>query len=72
MRREVNGTATSRVDSKTPLCTPCEQTEAYEDMMGVLMPMEDWVYVRMSRHYGIEPVPHTDLPGNRPEEVTKE
>ena len=56
MRREVNGTATSRTDNKTPLCTPCEQAESIEDMQGVLMPQEDWLYAKMSRHHGIEPV----------------
>jgi hypothetical protein len=59
MRREVNGTAISRVDNSTPLCTVCEQTEAFEDMLGVLMPMEDWIFNQMCRHYGIrEDVPH--------------
>lgn len=53
MRREVNGTATSRVDNTTPLCTVCEQTEAYEDMYGVLMPKEDWAYARLCRQYGV-------------------
>lgn len=53
-RREVNGTATSRLDSTSPLCTVCEQTEAYEDMLGVLMPMEDWVYFKMLKHYGVK------------------
>lgn len=55
MRRETNGTATSRTDNATPLCTPCEQAESIEDMHGVLMPQEDWIYAKMSRHYGIEP-----------------
>lgn len=54
MRREVNGTARSRVDNTTLLCTVCEQTEAFEDMLGVLMPMESWVFVQMCKHYGVE------------------
>jgi hypothetical protein len=54
MRHEVNGTATSRVDNSTPLCTLCEQTEAFEDMLGVLMPKEDWAFTKMCKHYGVE------------------
>jgi hypothetical protein len=49
MRREVNGTAISRVDNSTPLCTVCEQTEAFEDMLGVLMPKEDWIFTQMCK-----------------------
>jgi hypothetical protein len=47
MSATVNGTATSRVDNTTPLCTNCEQAEAIEDMLGQLMPKEQWVYSRM-------------------------
>ena len=48
--------AVSRTDNQTKLCTKCEQAEAIEDHLGQLMPQEDWVYARMSKDYGIEPV----------------
>lgn len=54
MRHEVNGTATSRTDNTTKICTVCEQTEAIEDMWGTLMPKEDWVWTKMCKHYGVE------------------
>lgn len=56
MNTTVNGTAVSRTDNKTKLCTQCETAEALEDMSGRLMPQEDWVYAKMSKAYGIEPV----------------
>lgn len=56
MRREANGTARSRVDNSTPLCTVCEQTEAFEDLLGVLMPKEGWVFSQMCKQFGIKEV----------------
>lgn len=56
MNTTVNGTAVSRTDNKTKLCSDCELAEAIEDMNGQLTPQENWAYARMSAHYGIEPV----------------
>ena len=50
----VEGTATSRLDSKTPLCTECERAEAIEDLTGQILPKDQWVYNRMARTYGLE------------------
>lgn len=56
MNTTVNGTAVSRTDNKTRLCSDCELAEALEDMMGKLTPQDEWVYAKMSKAYGIEPV----------------
>jgi hypothetical protein len=53
MEATVDGTATSRVDNTTPLCTKCEQAEAIEDYQGILMPKSEWVYTRMCKDFGI-------------------
>jgi hypothetical protein len=53
MNTTVNGTAVSRTDNTTKLCTDCERAEAIEDYQGILMPKEDWVYTRMAKDYGL-------------------
>jgi hypothetical protein len=53
MNTTVNGTAKSRTDNTTLLCTDCEVAEAIEDYQGILMPKEDWVWTRMCRTFGL-------------------